>query len=150
MGAAEERFEGLPVELIRSGRVGEPAATGNQAGTDDDKNGNGRPVECQPPARNTSHDRAASDRRQRPERMAFMAANCGKRCSDWRMKSGFSLARASCARSVAGKDEIEAVRNNAKLTSVMEKLTDLARGVRRLRVATERAGAGVYADCARS
>jgi hypothetical protein len=56
---------------------------------------------------------------------------------------GFSLTR-SVVQAVAGKDEIGAVRDNAKLTSVMEKLTDLARGVRRLRVATEQAGAGLY------
>jgi hypothetical protein len=56
---------------------------------------------------------------------------------------GFSLTR-SVVQAVAGKEEIGAVRDNAKLTSVMEKLTDLARGVLRLRVATEQAGAGVY------
>jgi hypothetical protein len=57
---------------------------------------------------------------------------------------GFSLAR-SVVQAVAGKDEIGAVKNNAHLTSIMDKLTDLARGVRRLRAATETAGAGVYA-----
>jgi hypothetical protein len=57
---------------------------------------------------------------------------------------GFSLARL-VARSVAGKDEIKAVQDNARLTAVMDKLTDLARGVRRLRAATEKAGAEVYA-----
>ena len=57
---------------------------------------------------------------------------------------GFSLTR-SVVQGVAGKDEIGAIRDNAKLTSVMEKLTDLARGVGRLRVATAQAGAGVYA-----
>jgi hypothetical protein len=57
---------------------------------------------------------------------------------------GFSLTR-SVVQAVAGKDEIEAVRSNAQMTSLFEKLTDLARGVRRLRSATERAGAGVYA-----
>jgi len=57
---------------------------------------------------------------------------------------GFSLTR-SVVQAVAAKDEIEAVQSNAHMTSLMEKLTDLARGVRRLRSATERAGAGVYA-----
>jgi predicted flap endonuclease-1-like 5' DNA nuclease len=56
---------------------------------------------------------------------------------------GFSLTR-SVVQAVAGKNEIDAVRDNAKLTSLMEKLTDLARGVGRLRAATEQAGAGIY------
>ncbi len=57
---------------------------------------------------------------------------------------GFTLTR-SVVQAVAGKDEIEAVRSNAEMTSLMEKLTDLARGVQRLRSAMERAGVGVYA-----
>jgi hypothetical protein len=61
---------------------------------------------------------------------------------------GFSLTR-SVVRAVAGKNEIRAVRDNAKLTSVMEKLTDLARGVARLRAATEQAGEEVYARLCR-
>ena len=56
---------------------------------------------------------------------------------------GFSLTR-SLLQAVAGKDEIGAIKDNAKLTSVLEKLTDLARGVARLRAATERAGSSVY------
>ena len=56
---------------------------------------------------------------------------------------GFSLTR-SVVQAVAGKDEIGAIRDNAKLTSVMEKLTDLARGVARLRAATERVGSSAY------
>jgi hypothetical protein len=49
-------------------------------------------------------------------------------------------------RAVAGKNEIAAVRSNAQLTFLMERLTDLARGVRRLQAATERTGGGVYSD----
>jgi hypothetical protein len=56
---------------------------------------------------------------------------------------GFSLSR-SVLQAVAGKGEIGAIKDNAKLTSAMEKLTDLARGVARLRAATERAGSSVY------
>lgn len=56
---------------------------------------------------------------------------------------GFSLTR-SVVQAVAGRDEIAAVKNNAQMTSLLEKLTDLARGVRRLKSATERAGAGLY------
>ena len=57
---------------------------------------------------------------------------------------GFSLTR-SVVQAVAAKDEIEAVRSNAQMTSLMEKLTDLARGVQRLKAATEKAGPRVYA-----
>jgi hypothetical protein len=61
---------------------------------------------------------------------------------------GFSLTR-FVVQSVAGKQELAAVRNNAHLTSVMEKLTDLARGVRRLKAAVEKAGNPVYANLCR-
>jgi hypothetical protein len=57
---------------------------------------------------------------------------------------GFSLTRA-VVQGVAGKDHIADVRNNAKLTSVMEKLTDLARGIQRLKAAIQAAGSDVYA-----
>ena len=49
----------------------------------------------------------------------------------------------------AGKEELAAVRNIAHLTSVMEKLTDLARGVRRLKAAVEKAGDSAYASVCR-
>jgi hypothetical protein len=61
---------------------------------------------------------------------------------------GFGLTRWA-VQTVAGKDELAAVRNNAQMTSLMEKLTDLSRGVRRLRAATGRAGAEVYARLCR-
>src|SRR5690606_12464042 len=59
--------------------------------------------------------------------------------------AGFSLTR-SAVQAVAGQDEIDAVQNNGQMTSLMDKLPDLARGGRRLRTATEKAGAGVYAS----
>lgn len=61
---------------------------------------------------------------------------------------GFSLTR-FVVHSVAGKEDLGAVQNNAHLTSVMEKLTDLARGVRRLKAAVEKAGDSAYANVCR-
>lgn len=122
------------------GRVANPPqqVSGNGHG----KNSNGRQSNA-PPARSASHDRlqATGDSRRRN---GVYGSELRKAVKDLADEVGFSLARA-VARSVAGKDEIEAVRNNAQLTSLMDKLTDLARGVRRLRAAAERAGAGVYA-----
>jgi predicted flap endonuclease-1-like 5' DNA nuclease len=47
-------------------------------------------------------------------------------------------------RRVAGKERIDEIRDVAHLTSVLEKLEDRARGVRRLKAAVEKSGASVH------
>jgi hypothetical protein len=56
---------------------------------------------------------------------------------------GFSLTR-FVVRGIAGKDDIDEVRKNEQLTHIMERLEDLARGVRRLKAAIEMAGEQTY------
>jgi predicted flap endonuclease-1-like 5' DNA nuclease len=56
---------------------------------------------------------------------------------------GFSLTR-DVVRRVAGKELIDEIRDVAHLTSVLEKLEDRARGVRRLKAAVEKSGASVH------
>jgi hypothetical protein len=56
---------------------------------------------------------------------------------------GFSLTR-DVVRRVAGKERIDEIRDVAHLTSVLEKLEDRARGVRRLKAAVEKSGAAAY------
>lgn len=56
---------------------------------------------------------------------------------------GFSLTR-DVVRRIAGKESIDEIRDVAQLTSVLEKLEDRARGVRRLKAAVEKSGAAAY------
>ena len=56
---------------------------------------------------------------------------------------GFSLTRWAL-RSVAGVDELDALRVQTQMTAALEKLTDLARGIARLRASVGRAGVEVY------
>jgi hypothetical protein len=56
---------------------------------------------------------------------------------------GFSLTRWAL-QSAAGVDELDSLRGQAQMSAAFEKLTDLARGIARLRAAVERAGAEVY------
>jgi len=56
---------------------------------------------------------------------------------------GFSLTRWAL-RSVAGVDELDALRSQTQMRAALEKVTDLARGIGRLRAAVGRAGAEVY------
>jgi len=138
--ALPRTIRGFSGQAESHGRVANPP---QQAGNGHAKNGNGRPSNA-PPARSGSHDRPqATGNSSRKD--GVYGSELRKAVQDLADEVGFSLARAA-VRSVAGKDDIEAVRNNAQLASLMEKLTDLARGVRRLRAATERAGAGVYAE----
>jgi len=58
-------------------------------------------------------------------------------------EAGFSLTR-DVVRRVAGKERIDEIRDVAHLTSVLEKLEDRARGVRRLKAAVEKSGAAAY------
>jgi predicted flap endonuclease-1-like 5' DNA nuclease len=58
-------------------------------------------------------------------------------------EAGFSLTR-DVVRRVAGKERIDEIRDVAQLTSVLEKLEDRARGVRRLKAAVEKSGAAAY------
>jgi hypothetical protein len=56
---------------------------------------------------------------------------------------GFSLTRWAL-QCVASVDELDALHGQAQMTAALDKLTDLARGVARLRAAVERAGPAVY------
>ena len=58
-------------------------------------------------------------------------------------EAGFSLTR-DVVRRIAGKERIDEIRDVAHLTSVLEKLEDRVRGVRRLKVAVEKLGAAAY------
>jgi predicted flap endonuclease-1-like 5' DNA nuclease len=63
-------------------------------------------------------------------------------------EAGFSLTR-DVVRRVAGKERIDEIREMAHLTSVLEKLEDRARGVRRLKAAVEKSGAAAYGTVCR-
>ncbi|MCZ2078690.1 MAG: hypothetical protein LC130_27305 [Bryobacterales bacterium] len=122
----------------RSG-TSETGGSGNRGGNSDDRNGaNGQPVTSGSVRSGRSQKQGTGGRTN-----GVYGAELRQAVQQLAEEVGFSLTR-SVVQAVAGKEEIGAVRDNAKLTSVMERLTDLARGVRRLRVATEQAGAGVY------
>jgi hypothetical protein len=100
-----------------------------------------------PPARSPATGRSRNRGNERRGDSVY-GSELRKALGDLAEEVGFSLTR-SVVQAVAGKDEIAAVQNNAHLTSVMERLTDLARGVQRLKAATEKAGTGVYAGVCR-